>query len=136
MKVTLFDVPKNEEPIFTELFAGVDFTICEKKLSADNASLAKDSDIISVFISSVVDKNIIDLLPNLKLITTRSTGFDHIDVAYCQTKGIQVSNVPAYGSHTVAEFAFGLLLSLSRKIFDAGRQLKEEGDFSIYILRK
>jgi D-lactate dehydrogenase len=43
--------------------------------------------------------------------------------------------VPAYGSHTVAEFAFALLLSLSRKIFDATRQLKEEGSFSIFPLQ-
>jgi D-lactate dehydrogenase len=130
MKITLFDVPEVEQPIFLELFAGVDVTICEGKL-ADNIEKAKDADVVSGFISSVVDKNIIDQLPNLKFIATRSTGFDHIDVAYCQTKGIQVSNVPAYGSHTVAEFSFGLLLSLSRKIFEAGRQLKEEGDFSI-----
>ena len=135
MKITFFDVPKTEQPIFLELFTGVDVTLYEEKLTENNIEKAKDADVISIFISSVMDKNIIDLLPNLKLIATRSTGFDHIDIAYCQSKGIQVSNVPAYGSHTVAEFAFGLLLNLSRKIFDAGRQLKEEGDFSIYPLQ-
>jgi D-lactate dehydrogenase len=135
MKIIFFDVPKTEESIFPELFAGTDVTLYEEKLTENNIDKAKDADVVSIFISSVIDKNIINLLPNLKFIATRSTGFDHIDVAYCQSKGIQVSNVPAYGSHTVAEFAFGLLLSLSRKIFEADRQLKEEGNFSIYPLQ-
>ena len=135
MKITFFDVPKEEQPIFLELFAGMDVTLYEERLTDNNIEKAIDADVISVFISSVINKDIIDFLPNLKFIATRSTGFDHIDLDYCKSKGIQVSNVPAYGSHTVAEFAFGLLLSLSRKIFEAGRQLKEEGDFSIYPLQ-
>jgi D-lactate dehydrogenase len=135
MKITFFDVPKDEQPIFLELFAGMDVTLYEERLTDNNIEKAIDADVISVFISSVINKDIIDFLPNLKFIATRSTGFDHIDLDYCKSKGIQVSNVPAYGSHTVAEFAFGLLLSLSRKIFEAGRQLKEEGDFSIYPLQ-
>ena len=135
MKITFFEVPKMEQPVFVELFAGAEITIYEEKLTENNLEKVKDADVISVFINSVIDKGIIDALPNLKLITTRSTGFDHIDVAYCETKNIQVANVPAYGSHTVAEFAFALLLNLSRKIFDAGRQLKEEGDFSIFSLQ-
>ena len=40
---------------------------------------AKDADIISVFTNSIINKNVIDALPNLKFIATRSTGFDHID---------------------------------------------------------
>jgi D-lactate dehydrogenase len=135
MKITFFEVPKTEQPVFEELFAGVDITIYEEKLNENNVDKAKDADVVSVFINSILDKNIIDVLPNLKFIATRSTGFDHLDCEYAKTKGIQVSNVPAYGSHTVAEFAFGLLLNLSRKIFDADRQMKEEGDFSIFPLQ-
>jgi D-lactate dehydrogenase len=70
-------------------------------------------------------------MPLLKFIATRSTGFDHIDCEYAETKGIKVSNVPVYGSHTVAEFAFALLLTLSRKIREANNALKENGNYSI-----
>jgi len=135
MKITFFEVSKTEQPIFLELFVGVDITLYEEKLTENTVDKAKDADIVSVFINSVLDKNIIDALLNLKFIATRSTGFDHIDIPYCQTKNIQVANVPTYGSHTVAEFAFALLLNLSRKIFDADRQLKEEGDFTIFPLQ-
>ncbi len=88
-----------------------------------------DFEIISVFVNCQVTKKIIDGFPNLKFIATRSTGFDHIDMEYAKTKGIQVANIPAYGSNTVAEFTFGLILSLSRKIPEAVARLKQQGEF-------
>jgi D-lactate dehydrogenase len=79
-----------------------------------------DTDIISLFThSEVLSHKNLDVFPNLKLIATRSTGFNHIDLEYCKKRGIVVSNVPRYGEATVAEFAFGLLLALSRKIIAA-----------------
>ena len=97
------------------------------KLSTDN--IQTDAEAISVFVGSEVKKEQIDALANLKLITTRSTGFDHVDVAYAKTKNIPVCNVPAYGSRTVAEFAFSLILTLSRKLFVAADQIKEGKGF-------
>lgn len=135
MKIAIFEVPEKEQIIFTNSLAGFEVSFFEEKLKEENVFLVKDVEIVSVFVNSVVDKNIIDALPNLKFIATRSTGYDHVDKEYCKTKNILVSNVPAYGSKTVAEFAFALLLSLSRKIFDATRQLKEEGEFSIFSLQ-
>jgi len=61
---------------------------------------------------------------------TRSTGFDHIDLAECAKRGIVVVNVPTYGEHTVAEFAMALLLALSRRIYDAYRRIETSGSFS------
>ena len=72
------------------------------------------------------------MLPNLKFIATRSTGFEHIDCEYAETKGIKVSNVPTYGSHTVAEFAFSLILNLSRNIINANNHLRGSMDFNFY----
>src|SRR3989344_879826 len=71
------------------------------------------------FIYSQIDKTIIDSLPNLKFIATMSTGYDHIDLTYCQNKCIKVSNVPTYGENTVAEHTLGLILTLSRKLFQS-----------------
>ena len=61
-------------------------------------------------------RELIDAMPRLRLIVTRSTGYDHIDLQAAAERGIQVSNVPEYGSTTVAEFTMGLILSLTRKI--------------------
>lgn len=133
MKITFFEVSKAEQDIITASFSGFDFitTFCEDKLNKENLHLATDAEIISIFINSEMNKETIDELPSLKFIATRSTGFDHIDIKYCNSKGIKISNVPAYGSRTVAEFAFALLLSLSRKVGNAGRQICEKNDFSI-----
>lgn len=135
MKIVFFEVPKEEQVVYGDLLKDKDVSFYEIKLNEDSVHLAKDAEIVSVFINSELKKEIIDSLPNLKFVCTRSTGFDHIDVSYCATKGINVSNVPAYGSRTVAEFAFALLVNLSRKIFNATRQLKETGDFSIFSLK-
>jgi D-lactate dehydrogenase len=76
----------------------------------------KDCEVLSVFIQTKVSREVIDSLPNLKLIVTRSTGFDHIDVVYAKRKGISVSNVPSYGSVTVAEHAFALIFALAKNL--------------------
>jgi len=132
MKIVFFEVPKLEQSFFMQSFPAGEVSFFEEKLDENSVALAKDAEIISVFINSVVSKKIIDLLPNLKFITTRSTGFEHIDLKYCADKGIKVSNVPSYGSHTVAEFAFSLILNLSRKIINANNHLRDSMDFNFY----
>ncbi|OGI70993.1 hypothetical protein A3B84_02340 [Candidatus Nomurabacteria bacterium RIFCSPHIGHO2_02_FULL_35_13] len=130
MKTVFFEVPKARQDIFLKFFGNENVSFYEEKLTENNVNLAKDADIISVFVDSHLNKNIIDKIPNLKFIATQSTGFSHIDCEYASTKGIKVSNVPAYGSHTVAEFAFGLILNLSRKISDANVYFKETLDYN------
>ncbi len=76
-------------------------------------------EVLSVFVHSRVDQAVIDRMPALKLVVTRSTGYDHVDIAYCQQKGIAVCNVPFYGENTVAEYAFSLLATLARKTYEA-----------------
>ncbi len=89
----------------------------------------EEVEVLSVFVGSQVDGTVLDRFPNVKYIAARSTGFDHIDIEEAKKRGIGVSNVPAYGSVTVAEFTFALLLSVSRKIFPAYNQILERGNF-------
>ncbi len=95
----------------------------------DNLELASEYDVISPFIYSRFDEKTLAKLPNLKMVATRSTGTDHIDSAWCKKNGIVVVNVPVYGSNTVAEYAFALLLATTRKIVVA-HQSVEEGEFN------
>lgn len=90
----------------------------------------KDATVLSIFINTKINKAVLDKLPKLKFIATRSTGFDHIDISSCKLKGIKVANVPTYGENTVAEHTFGLILNLSRKIYQAVNRTKS-GNFSI-----
>ncbi len=95
----------------------------------DNIEIAKKYDVLSLRIYSVISKDILDKLPNLRMIATRSTGVDHIDLVECNKRKILVTNVPVYGSNTVAEYAFGLILAVAKKIVEA-HQAVEDDDFS------
>jgi D-lactate dehydrogenase len=108
--------------------------IYSERLYGENAALAKDAQIVSVFIYSDVSKEVLDKLPALRMVATRSTGYDHIDMEECRRRGIVVTNVPYYGENTVAEHAFGLILSLSRKIYKAVLRTSRL-DFSLDGLR-
>jgi D-lactate dehydrogenase len=63
------------------------------------------------------------------MIAARSTGFDYVDIPLARSRGIEVCYVPSYGENTVAEFAFALLLALSRKVPEAHKQVTETGSF-------
>src|ERR1035437_529285 len=130
MKIIFFGLEKDKQAVFSSAFANADVSFYEEKLDENNMALAKDADVISVFVNCTVNKKVIDSIPNLKFIATRSTGFDNIDCEYATVKGIKVANVPAYGSHTVAEFAFGLMLNLSRNIIKANNYVRESLDFN------
>lgn len=84
---------------------------------------------LCVFVDHRVDAAEMDRYPNLRLIATRSTGYDHIDLAHAQSRGIAVASVPSYGVNTVAEFAFALILALSRRVCEARAQAAS-GSFS------
>lgn len=107
----------------------------EKSLSAYPELTDTDATVLCTFIESPIGETEFNRFPSLKLIATRSTGFDHIDLKAAQARGIMVANVPSYGEHTVAEFAFALLLALSRRIIDADERVRETGVFSPVGLR-
>jgi D-lactate dehydrogenase len=88
-------------------------------LNADNADLISEMNIISPFIYSTIDSKVLDKAKKLKLIATRSTGFNHIDIKKAGAKKISVANVKYYGENTVAEHTFALILALSRNLHKA-----------------
>ena len=130
-KVAFFGVKSWEKEIIEREISNLDtFGVgIFKEEVQDNLELAAKYEVISPFIYSTFDEKILKKLPNLKMIATRSTGMDHIDCNWCKKNGVTVVNVPVYGSNTVAEYAFALLLAITRKIVVA-HQSVEEGEFS------
>ncbi len=128
-KIVFFDTEKWEEEYVKNALLGLDAILTSEKLDETTFSKYQDAEIISCFIYSKLTKNILEKLPNLKFIATRSMGYDHIDLEYCKLKGIMVANVPKYGAHTVAEHTFALILAISRKIVPSVEQARR-GDFS------
>lgn len=130
MKIIIFEAEGWEQEAFKEFQKTDDIVLRQEKLSLDNAAQYSDAEIISTFIYSDLKNEVLEQLPQLKLIATRSTGFDHIDTEYCQAHGIAIANVPEYGENTVAEHVFALLLGLSHKMVEAVERTRR-GDFTL-----
>ena len=118
--------------------AGVTAPVCASPKPARSAQLPDGLGpgvaVLSVFIGSRVDEPLLAACPDLRLVATRSTGYDHIDLAACAARGVAVANVPAYGENTVAEHTFALILALSRNVHKAWRRT-QRGDFSVHGLQ-
>ncbi len=82
------------------------------------------ADVISIFVSSSLTADVIETASKLRAVACRSTGYNNIDMAAAKHKKLAIMNVPTYGTHTVAEYAFGLLLLLTRKIPEALEEIK------------
>ena len=127
IKIAFFEIQDWEKEYLQNQLKNVEVSFFTEKLSLENIDMAKDANIISVFIDSQITGEILEKLPSLKMIATRSTGFDQIDIEACKKNNILICNVPSYGENTVAEHTFALILDLSRKIYQSVDRVKEEG---------
>lgn len=134
MKVAFFETEEWQNNYLREKLTGVEYSFFAEPLSEENIDSVKDFQIISPFIYSQINKDVLQKLPDLKLVATRSTGFDHVDVVSAEESKITVCNVPFYGENTVAEHTFALISALSRKIVDSVERARK-GDFSLDGLR-
>ena len=71
--------------------------------------VGREAEVVSMFIHTPVDVAFLDAHPALRLVASRSTGTEHIDLDACRARGVAVANVPSYGEHTVAEHTFALI---------------------------
>ena len=112
--------------------AGHAFTFLETQLNRHTADLARDHDAVCVFVNDQVNGTVIERLADLgvRVIATRSAGFNHIELDAAREHGLTIVRVPAYSPHAVAEHAVALLLSLNRKVHKAYNRVRES-NFSL-----
>lgn len=72
-----------------------------------------------------VDQKLIDVAPNLKVISNMAVGYDNIDVLAASQRGIPVGNTPGVLTETTADFAFALLMAVARHIPEAQQYIKD-----------
>ena len=108
-----------EEYLAKQLGEKVESRFSRKILSPQDLKALSSVEVLSPFVYSRINREVFEALPGLKLVATRSTGYDHIDLEAAQSHGVVVSTVPHYAEHTVAEHTFALILSLSRNVHKA-----------------
>jgi glyoxylate reductase len=87
-------------------------------------SKIKDIDGLICFPYDKIDKNMIESAKNLKVISTYSVGFDHVDVEYAKKKKIRVGYTPEVLTDATADLTFALLLDLLRRVSEGDRIIR------------
>ena len=133
MKIAFFEIKPEEREFFASKLKTHEVDFYEETI---NETLKKSADYeaISLFIHSKLDEEVLDKLPKLRYVQTRSTGYEHIVCKSLYERGILASNVTEYGGPAVAEFAFSLLLNATRKTYIAIDRAKE-GRFEYHDLK-
>ncbi len=128
MKIVFLDAATMGDVSFEPIARLGDFKIYDSSTPEQARERVKDVDVILIN-KVLVDKELIDSAPNLKLICISATGVNNIDVDYAASKGIPVRNVAGYSTDSVAQAAFMHILSLVGGASYFDRSVKS-GDYS------
>ncbi len=88
-------------------------------------SKIKNVDGLICFPYDKIDKKIIETAENLKVISTYSVGYDHIDTQFAKEKKIRVGYTPEVLTDATADLAFGLLIDSLRRISEGDRLIRK-----------
>ena len=86
-----------------------------------------DADGILVTLNEKIDREIIDHATRLKVISTYSVGYDHIDVEYAKSRGITVTYTPEVLTEATADLIFGIMLAAARNIASGDSLIRHDG---------
>ncbi len=87
----------------------------------------READALICVLTDRVDASVIDAAHRLKIIADVAVGYDNIDVAHARSRGIVVTNTPDVLTEAVAEFTWGLILSVTRRITEGDRLVRAGG---------
>ena len=134
MKLTVYDMREDEARDFAEMAAerGVELVISSGRLTPETASLARGSKAVALVAASRIDEANARALSGagVKYVLTRSTGWDHIDLAAAAKYGLRCANVPVYSQNAVSEYALMSLLALLRDVKGSVRRTDAQ-DFGL-----
>ena len=118
MKILAYSHRNDETEYFKEFSEkyNVEVVVTEKEPSMESAELAKDFDCISI-ITTIVDAELVEKFHELgvKFISTRTIGYDHIDLQEAKNLGVHVGNA-TYSPNSVADYTIMMMLMATRKM--------------------
>ncbi len=90
-------------------------------------------DALVCLLTDAIDPTLIDAAPTLKVIANVAVGYNNIDVAYAQSRGIVVTNTPDVLTESVADFTWALILAITRRLSE-GERLVRRGEWKGWAL--
>ena len=141
--ILVFDYKKAEENFFKKnRLEDYDIHFFEESLNDTTVNnlpedLLEETTVVSIYLTSNINNEVLKKFPNLMILSTRSAGFEHINIQECCNKRIKVLNVENYDSKAIVQYNFGLIITLIRKILIAERDVREfQFEYSSYIGRE
>lgn len=127
MKYKVILTRKYQEEAIAQLAEAFELIVIEGSGKSLSETLKEnpDTDALISFLSDHIDKEIIDLAPQLKIIANYAVGYNNIDVSYAVEKGIPVTNTPDVLTRATADAAMALILAAARRIVESDRFLRE-----------
>ena len=115
MKIVILDgYTENPGDLSWEKLTRFGELIVYDRTPGDTAEIIRrigDAEIV-VTNKTAIGREVLDACPSVRFIAVLATGYNVVDVKYAREKGIPVSNVPAYGTDAVGQFAIALLLEI------------------------
>jgi len=141
--ILIFDYKKAEQNFFKQnRLDDYDIHFFEESLNETTVNnlpdnLLEETTVVSVYVTSNVNNEVLSKFHNLMILSTRSSGYEHIDIQECCNKKIKVLNVENYDSKAIVQYTFGLMITLIRKILIAERDVREFNfEYNSYIGRE
>ena len=103
----------------------VDISTIEDKRSA-LLNHIPNTDLVFIRSATTIDKEVIDIAENLKIIARCGVGLDNVDITAASKKGIHVTNSPEANIISVAELTVGLIIACARNIIEGNNSLKKK----------
>ncbi|MBE0431992.1 D-glycerate dehydrogenase [candidate division WOR-3 bacterium] len=125
--------------LLTRMLPGASMEVLEKHFELDAnrenrvmphgvlVEKVKDKDGLICLLTDRIDRPVIAGATRLKIIADYAVGYDNIDLAEASKRKIPVTNTPDVLTETTADLAFGLLLSIARRIVESDRFLRAGG---------
>ena len=115
------------EADLSRLRGGCDVTVSDSHLMPAMLPLVPDAEVIVASCFAQVPAELIEAGQRLRGIVKYGVGVDNIDLLAAKERGIPVANCPDYGSGTVADHAFAMLIALARRLVLQDTQFRQHG---------
>jgi glyoxylate reductase len=115
-------------PVLDELKEHAEVVELKKEYPLQGEELVKsvaEADGVICLLTDKFTKEVVEKLSNVKIISTVSAGYDHINIEEATKKGIYVFNAADPLTISVAEFAFALMLSVARRVVEGDKLIRE-----------
>ena len=108
-----------------EAAATVDLHTGDAAMAPDELrARAADKDALVTLLTDSIDRTVIDAAPKLKIVANVAVGFNNIDIAYAQSRGVIVTHTPDVLTESVADFTWALILAITRRLAEGERVVR------------